>query len=306
MARQLKTGYMCIATSGSVVHGAEDGRTIKKQWLEQMAANYNTRVFTACMWPEHRRYFSFGTILALKVEPATEPELKGEVQLFAILAPNNALINANAEGQYCFCSIEVGENYRGTGTYFLKGLGVTDEPASAGVTELKFNKAGKEQTVLVVPGHELNVNQHLNADTKPSLMDRIFGKANTDTSADEQPEPLPMPQVNPPKQDTPDEKTTEFSALVDAIAAKTAEQMDTKLADFAKAHGLAKPTDAGKGDDGKEPQDGGETEKPEGDYAKLKSELADLKAEFAKLQNTPAGGTDVPEGEGDGSAARCL
>lgn len=271
-----------------------------------MAANYNTRVFTACIWPEHRRFFSFGTILALKVEPATDPELKGELQLFAILAPNNSLINANAEGQYCFPSIEVGENYCGTGTYFLKGLGVTDEPAAAGVTELKFSKGGKQQTVLVAPGHEFNVNEHLNADTKPSLKERIFGKANADTP-DDQPEPHPMPQD---KANTPDENTTEFSALVDAIAAKTAEQMDTKLADFAKAHGLDKPAANGKNDAGKEPetdteasQEGGQEG---GDYAKLKTELADLKAEFAKLQNTPAGGTDVPEGEGDGSAARCL
>ncbi|MFC3155270.1 GPO family capsid scaffolding protein [Gilvimarinus japonicus] len=304
MARNLKTGYMCIATSGSVVHGAEDGRVIEKEWLEQMAANYNTRVYTACIWPEHRRYFNFGTILALKAEPATDPELKGEVQLFAIIAPNNSLIAANAEGQYCFPSIEVGENYRGTGTYFLKGLGVTDEPASAGVTELKFSKAGKDQTVLVVPGHEFNVNEHLNADTKPNLMDRIFGKTNADTSPDEQPEPHPMAKD---KANTPDEKTTEFSALVDAIAAKTAEQMDTKLADFAKAHGLVKPADDEKGGDGKEPETEKETGKEGGDYAKLQTELDDLKAEFAKLQNTPTGGTDVPEGEGgDGSQGRCL
>ena len=304
MARTLKTGYMCIATSGSVVHGAEDGRVIEKEWLEQMAANYNTRVYTACIWPDHRRYFSFGTILALKVEPATEPELKGELQLFAILAPNNSLINVNAEGQYCFCSIEVGENYRGTGTYFLKGLGVTDEPASAGVTELKFSKGGKDQTVLVVPGHEFNVNEHLNADTKPSLMDRIFSKLNPDTSPDDQPEPHPMPKD---KQETPNENTTEFSALVTAIAEKTAEQMDDKLTAFAKTYGLAKPAHDGKGGEGKDTPEGEENDKPDGDYAKLKGEFDELKAEFAKLQNTPASGTDVPEGEGgDGSQARCL
>ena len=108
------------------------------------------------------------------------------------------------------------------------------------------------------------------------------------------------------KQETPDENTTEFSALVDAIAAKTAEQMDTKLADFAKAHGLAKPAADGEGGGGKETPAGDEAEKPDGDYAKLKGEFDELKAEFAKLQNTPAGGTDVPEGEGDASAARCL
>lgn len=297
MARELKTGWVCIATSGSVVHGEEDGRVIDKEWLQQMAANYNTKVHTACLWPDHNRFFSFGKVLALKVEPATEPELKDELQLFAILAPNNSLIQANQGGQYCYPSIEVGENYRGTGTYFLKGLGVTDEPASAGVAELKFSKSkGKDETVLVFAGHQFNVNDSIESE-KVSLIDRIFGK----------------PPKEPPEPDTmtdtkkPEETNTEYSALLDALTSRFGAVMDDKLKDFAKTHNLEAKAPEADGNDNDDDKDKGKApEQPEDKYAALKADFDKLQNQFAQLQNTPAGGTKVPEGEGDGAQQECL
>ena len=156
MARELKTGWLAIATSGSVVAGSTDGRKVEKEWLDDMAGNYNTQVHTAKLWPDHRRYWNFGKVLALKVQPSTIPELKGEITLFAIIAPNNNMIRANVEGEYTFPSIEVGEDFHGTGKFYLRGLGLTDEPASVGVQEVKFSEKGAEdKTAFLVPGHEL-------------------------------------------------------------------------------------------------------------------------------------------------------
>ncbi len=294
MAKELKAGWVCIATSGSVVHGEEDGRFIKKEWLQQMADNYNVKTHTACLWAEHERWYgAFGKVLALKAEPATEAELKGELQLFAILAPNNSLIRANAEGRFCYPSIEVGENFRSTGTYFLKGLGVTDEPASAGVTELKFSKKGKEETLLVASGHQFNLAEELEAE-KVTLLDRIFGKTPTDN-----PEPDTMTDKSKTTEGKakPEAENAEFSALVEAVTTRLGEVVDDKLTAFAKAHGLEKPEAEGKDDVAPEESKA---------YAKLKADFDALKNEFAALKNTPEKGTEVPEGEGDGEASYCL
>lgn len=174
MARELKTGWVCIATSGMVAFGKEDGRTIEREWLSDMAEVFNTKLFTPMVWPEHRRYYTLGKVLALKVQEATDPELAGELQLFAILAPNSSWMYANQSGDYLFCSIEVGENFRGTGKYFLKGLGATDEPASVGVTELKFNKNGREESAIVFPAQQFDLLENIDKGQEQTLASRIF------------------------------------------------------------------------------------------------------------------------------------
>ena len=197
MAGNLKTGWIILATTGPVVHGDEDGRFIKKEWLEDMAEVYNSKVFTAKIWPEHRRYASAGVVLALKMVAATEPELDGEFHLMGILSPNDWLVQANRAGDYTFPSIEVGENYRGTGKFFLKGLGVTDEPASAGVTELKFSKNGEQEKAIVFAGPQINVSDCLDktSDNKTSLIKRIFGKASGEADNPQQDTPMTEEQI---------------------------------------------------------------------------------------------------------------
>lgn len=162
MAKELKTGWTKIATSGSVVYGKDDGRVIQKQWLIDMVANFNLNVFTPQLWPEHDRWFHpVGKILSVKVEDTTEPDLAGEIHLFAILAPTDGLIEANRSGHYTFPSIEVGENYLGKGTFFLQGVGVTDDPASAGIDQLKFSRSESVEKTFSFPGVEFNASETL-------------------------------------------------------------------------------------------------------------------------------------------------
>jgi len=141
MARNLKTGWVIVATSGETT----DGRKIEKKWLEDMAANYSERLYSAKIWPNHERYYgSQGKVLALKVEPAADPLLKGEVHLMAILAPSDNLVYANQQGRLVHTSIEVLKNFANRGFYYLGGLAVTDNPASLGTTELQFSDSAEK------------------------------------------------------------------------------------------------------------------------------------------------------------------
>lgn len=138
MPKNLKTGWVIIATSGQTI----DGRTIEKAWLEDMAANYSPTLYSAKLWPDHERYFGAqGKVLALKVAPATDPALKDEIQLMGIIAPSEQLVYANQRGKYTHTSIEVLKNFAGKGFFYLGGLAVTDTPASLGTTELSFSES---------------------------------------------------------------------------------------------------------------------------------------------------------------------
>lgn len=132
----LKTGWVCIGTSGKTV----DGREIKPEWLTQMAETYDPEYYTACLWPDHKRVTPLGHVEALKTQ-----QDGNVIKLFAILNPSLALIELNKTGRYAFCSIEPKENFAGKGLWYLGALGVTDEPASTGTTHMKFSNS---QTVI--------------------------------------------------------------------------------------------------------------------------------------------------------------
>ncbi|WP_421179688.1 GPO family capsid scaffolding protein [Aeromonas enteropelogenes] len=134
----LRTGFVCIATEGKAV----DGRDITREWLVDMAETYDPTYYTAVIWPEHDRWSSYGTVQALKTE-----EIDGKLKLFAVLCPNRDLVYWNQNGQYQFCSIEPFEQFADLGRTYLIGLGVTDQPASTGTTQLKFSKSSKGQVI---------------------------------------------------------------------------------------------------------------------------------------------------------------
>lgn len=132
MTTPVKTGWVCIASAGPTV----DGQEIAPEWLRQMAESYDPDFYTACLWPEHGRSRPVGHVEALKVDTQ-----QGTLKLFAVLCPTLELIELNASGRLQFCSIEPKPDFAGTGKWYLGALGVTDEPASTGVTRLKFSQA---------------------------------------------------------------------------------------------------------------------------------------------------------------------
>ncbi len=258
MARNLKTGWVIVATSGETT----DGRKIEKKWLEDMAANYSERLYSAKIWPNHERYYgSQGKVLALKVEPATDPQLKGEVHLMAILAPSENLVYANQQGRLVHTSIEVLKNFANRGFYYLGGLAVTDNPASLGTTELQFSEnaekfhiqgdaldlsSAEEKGIFDLIRDKLspNTEQETAMDEKQfnqltttqnktnELLETLIGKftaqpAPAPTTA---PAPAPVPKIEP----APAPQTEEF------VSKKSFDELNEKLTKLNEAFEAAK------------------------------------------------------------------
>ncbi|CAI8701878.1 Capsid scaffolding serine peptidase GPO [Pseudomonas sp. IT-P2] len=133
MPRHFVTDWKPVATSGKTV----DGRHIDPQVLRDMADAYDPDTYTAVIWFEHIRYLgNFGSVSELKAEELDD----NKVRLFARLAPNDRLLQLNKEAQKLFPSIEIAPNFADTGKPYLRGLAVTDEPASLGTAQLHFSR----------------------------------------------------------------------------------------------------------------------------------------------------------------------
>ncbi len=131
-----KSKFLRIAKAGATT----DGRNIERKWIEEMAASYNPKTYSARISIEHIKglhpnseFRNYGDVLALKTE-----EENGDLYLLAQLAPTDELIEFTKKGQKNFTSIEVNPNFADTGKAYLVGLAVTDNPASLGTDYLKF------------------------------------------------------------------------------------------------------------------------------------------------------------------------
>lgn len=127
-----------IATEGATT----DGRKISREWIEQMAKNFDRAKYGARVWMEHMRgMFADGPFPALgdvtKLE-AREVE-DGKLALFADIDPTERLKQINQERQKVYTSIEVDPEFADTGEAYLVGLAVTDSPASLGTDMLQFS-----------------------------------------------------------------------------------------------------------------------------------------------------------------------
>jgi hypothetical protein len=133
MPRTLVSDWKRVATSGKTA----DGRTINPQDLRDMANAYDPAVYTAVIWFEHIRYLgNFGSVTEVKAE-----DIDGDkVALFAKLAPNDRLLQLNKEAQKLFTSIEIQPEFADTGKPYLRGLAITDDPASLGTQPLHFSR----------------------------------------------------------------------------------------------------------------------------------------------------------------------
>lgn len=139
-----------VATSGPTI----DGRKIKPEWLKQAAANYDTNIYAARINVEHLRSLSpngefgaFGDVTGLKAETGKD----GKVALYAEIEPNEKAIAANKAGQKVYTSIEIVENFAGTGEAYLVGLALTDSPASLGTERLNFTAQPADATYTAQP-----------------------------------------------------------------------------------------------------------------------------------------------------------
>ncbi len=118
-----------------------DKRQIKREWLEQMAANYDPKRYGARVFIEHKRgvipdgpFKAYGDVTALKAQE--EPD--GKTALYAQIQPLPEMIELIKARQKVYASIEVDPNFANTKSAYLVGLGITDSPASLGTEPLFF------------------------------------------------------------------------------------------------------------------------------------------------------------------------
>ncbi|MHA7937604.1 GPO family capsid scaffolding protein [Enterobacter roggenkampii] len=129
------------------VEGATtDGRNIERDWLTQMAANYDPQVYTALINVEHIKGFTpdspfrrFGKVDRLEAEEITEGKLAGKMALYAWITPTDDLVDMTGKMQKLFTSMEVSVSFADSGEAYLVGLAVTDDPASLGTEMLQFS-----------------------------------------------------------------------------------------------------------------------------------------------------------------------
>lgn len=133
-----------IATAGPTI----DGRTITPEWITQMAASYDPKVYTAVANLEHYLssvpdsvFGAYGKVVSLSTQEAT---IMGEkkLQLLAVVDANDQLVGMQKAGKKAFCSMEVLNNFIGKGVAYLSGLAFTDTPASIGTEAMKFSLSG--------------------------------------------------------------------------------------------------------------------------------------------------------------------
>lgn len=167
MSSKLKTDWKRIGRSGPTV----DGRFINADDLREAAEQYNSELYTALIWPDHKRWYNFGSIEKVRVEDNDE----GGIDLFAILKPNEFYLYANKQGQNLFTSMELQPDFRDTGKHYLTGLGATDSPASAATTEMRFSAIG-EKNILLSEHIENTTHQFEDTEQPPNWFKQFFNK----------------------------------------------------------------------------------------------------------------------------------
>lgn len=169
--------WKIIATEGATI----DGRKLLRQWFTEMAESYSTKEYTAMIWPEHYRFGGFGNNWGT-VEEVKAEELDGKMRLFAKITPNQFLLAANKLGQKLFTSIEIEPDYKGEGRCYLKGLAVTDSPASTGTSRLEFSIQSGEMKTL-----ESDKLEHLDfSECQPNSLVQAISTLFTHFSSDKQ------------------------------------------------------------------------------------------------------------------------
>lgn len=134
-----------IVTEGATT----DGRAVSAEWIQQMAASYDPKTYTALGNLEHyismmpdSVFSAYGKVVALSTRVA---EVLGEkrLQLMATFDANDAIVALQKSGKKMFASIEVAPNFAQSGKAYLQGLAFTDHPASLGTEVMTFAAQAK-------------------------------------------------------------------------------------------------------------------------------------------------------------------
>ena len=200
-----------IAVEGATT----DGREISREWISQMAKNYDPTVYGARVNMEHIKGYAadspfrrYGDVTKVEVEEITEGALAGKLALYGYIDPTPALIDLTKARQKIYTSVEINTKFADTGEAYLVGLAVTDDPASLGTEILSFSATAKANPLaarkqdkenLFTAAEETLIEFYEEADVAPSLLSRVK-------------------ELFTRKEKTDDERFNDVSAAVTAVA----------------------------------------------------------------------------------------
>lgn len=176
------TKPFAIATEGPTV----DGRVITRQQIEDMAKNYDTRIYCAGVNLEHFLSFHPDSIFSMhgKVRELStrETEIFGEKrsQLMAVAEVSEVTADLQKDGKKGFASIEIMQNFTGRGITYLTGLALTDTPASLGTEPMRFSSfSGSGDSVKIASSEEIVFALEGENPAENSVGDRLLEKVKT-------------------------------------------------------------------------------------------------------------------------------
>ncbi|MFP1827483.1 GPO family capsid scaffolding protein [Lonsdalea quercina] len=174
-----------IAVEGATT----DGRVISRDWISQMAKNYDPTLYGARINMEHIRGYAadsafrrFGDVAKVEAEEIGDGPLKGKLALYGYIDPTDELIAMTQARQKIYTSIEVNPEFADTGEAYLVGLAVTDDPASLGTEMLTFSASAAHNPLanrkqhpsnLFTAAEETVIELEALPDDKPSLFTRV-------------------------------------------------------------------------------------------------------------------------------------
>ncbi|WP_300674110.1 GPO family capsid scaffolding protein [Desulfoluna sp.] len=295
MPSSLVTDWKCVATSGPTV----DGREIQPQWLTDMAETYNPGTYTAKIWIDHMRYTAYGSVRELKAEKGDDA-----VKLYAKISPSRSLLQMNQVWEeYLHFSIEVTEDFAGTGKTYLSGLAMTDSPASLGTDEMRFSKMkGREFTARYAGERVPDLSKEFTHDEERltmSFFKKLFRAFKDETNEDETgDDPMNTEQFNAVK--------GTLDATQQSVAG-LAESMQTFMKTFKTPPAEGGKGEGGEGKGGEEGGGGDSAPAGEDQFAELKKSVDTMAHAFTTMATrmeqaapgTPFRESHQPAGEHD-------
>lgn len=186
-AKKFRSKFFRVAVEGATC----DGRKIERNWLTQIASSYDPNKYGARIFVEHIRglnpewgFRCMGDVLAVKTD-TIKIDGKDHLALFAQIEPTSEFVSMTKAKQKIYSSIEVDPDFAGSGQAYLKGLGVTDSPASLGTEMLEFAAQNPDSSPLKSrkhsPGNYFSVAiesdiEFDEIEEKPSAMEGFFSR----------------------------------------------------------------------------------------------------------------------------------
>jgi hypothetical protein len=162
--------FFRVATEGKTT----DGRSIHRDWIEQMARQYDPQLYSARVFLEHIRgmapespFKAYGDVVALKTQELPE----GKLALLAQIDPTPELVALVKAKQKIYASIEVDPDFADTKAAYLVGLGITDSPASLRTERLSFT--ARQPVAQPVFSEVIEMSDEQGAQDSPSVFDKV-------------------------------------------------------------------------------------------------------------------------------------